>query len=113
MEGWHSKFQHMLSTYHASLWKFLEEIRKDQRENEVVILQLTDGGHSRIRHPIPLKHVKTQETIQNTVYQYEQYKDRHEIDEYLVAIGCKTKRYRNETAPADDEEEEQEEQEEL
>ena len=35
VEGWHSKFQNIINCHHPSIWKFIEHVQKDQRENEV------------------------------------------------------------------------------
>ena len=51
VEGWHSKFQRMLVTHHASIWKFIEHMRKDQRDNKILITQVM-AGHQRVRHSI-------------------------------------------------------------
>lgn len=51
VEGGHAQFQKVIVTHQASIWKFLEHIEKDQRENSVLIWQLL-AGHRNARHPI-------------------------------------------------------------
>lgn len=57
VEGWHSRFQYSLNVHHASFWKFVEFLQKDQRDNEIIILQIL-SGHSRIKHPIKKKNTQ-------------------------------------------------------
>lgn len=90
VEGWHSRFQKMINTHHASIWKFLERIQKDQKMNEVCITQL-HGGHTRVKHPIKKKYAAKQAKISNIVAQYNVYKDEDNIFQYLRAISYNTK----------------------
>lgn len=91
VEGWHSKFQHMLNCHHPSIWKFLEYLKKDQRDNEVIILQLR-AGHRNIKHPIKKRNIINSEQIERIVAQYERYKANNDIKTYLRTIGYKLKR---------------------
>lgn len=54
-EGWHSRLQHKINVHHASIWKFLEFLKQDQRENEILIAQLS-AGHTRIKYPVNRKY---------------------------------------------------------
>jgi len=51
VEGWHSKFQGAVQSKHATIWKFLGFIRKDEKKVEILITQLF-GGHRKIGHLI-------------------------------------------------------------
>lgn len=51
VEGWHNKLAHLLIIPHANIWKFLEYLKKEQRDNEAQISQY-EGGHHNIRHPV-------------------------------------------------------------
>lgn len=90
VEGWHSRFQRLIVTHHSGIWKFLEHIRKDQRENEVMMIQL-NTGHTRIRYPVKGKYKRNQEQIEVIVGNYEQYKESNNIHQYLKAISYKIK----------------------
>ena len=85
----------MINCHHSSIWKFLEFIKKDQRDNEIIIQQLL-GGHTRVKHPIKREYIESQEQIENIVSQYEEYKRTHEIDTYLRAISYRIKRQESE-----------------
>jgi hypothetical protein len=42
VKSWHARFQISIVTLHSySIWKYIEYIKKDQRESEVMITQLT------------------------------------------------------------------------
>ena len=62
VEGWNVRFQKILGVHHASVWKFLERVQNDQKTNETLISQL-QGGHSKIKHPVPKKYTSNQERI--------------------------------------------------
>lgn len=51
VEGWHSRFQRIIISHPSRIWKFLDNIRKDQNENEIIQIQL-DAGHTRVRHQV-------------------------------------------------------------
>lgn len=36
VEGWHSRFQQIIVSYHSGIWKFLENIQKDQMVNTFI-----------------------------------------------------------------------------
>lgn len=38
--------------HHASIWKFLDAVRKDQHDSMNQIVQIL-AGHRRVKHPIP------------------------------------------------------------
>lgn len=89
VEGWHSRFQKLIFTHHASVWKFIEHIKKDQRANEVLIAQL--GAGHKIKHPISKKYVNNQRQIEATVARYEEHKENNDIRRYLRSISCRLK----------------------
>lgn len=90
-EGWHSKFQRIINVHHASIWRFLENIQKDQRDNEILILQLK-GGHQKIRHPIKKSYLLNMTQIESVVDRYEQFKAENDIKHYLRLIGFRLKK---------------------
>lgn len=92
VEGWHSRFQRMMLVHHATLWKFMEKLRLDQKENEVMIMQL-EAGHSRIKYPIKNKYLLNMEQLENIVERYEVEKSGGRIINYLKAIAYKIKLY--------------------
>lgn len=50
-EGWHSEFQSAMLSKQATIRKFIYFIKKDERDDGILISQL-NSGHSRIRYPI-------------------------------------------------------------
>jgi hypothetical protein len=50
---------------------------KNQRENEVMIIQLT-GGHVNVRRSLKKKYIAHQLKIEQLAQNYEQYKTNHE-----------------------------------
>lgn len=90
VESWHSRFQRMIQSHHSGVWKFLENIQKDENENQVIITQL-DGGHTRVRHPVRGSVKRNQEQVEVIVGNYQNYKSEDNIVTYLLAIGYKLK----------------------
>ena len=78
VEGWHSRF--------------LDHIKKDQKETEAMIIQLL-SGHTRIRYPVKGKYTKNQEQVARIVARYQIYKNENDILTYLKAISYKLKLY--------------------
>jgi len=76
----------LLGVHHASVWKFLERVQKDQKMNETLILQLQDG-HTKMKHSVPRKYTNNQERIKVIVQNYEKYKNDNEVFVYLRAIS--------------------------
>lgn len=95
VEGWHSKFQKMIVTHHATIWKFLDTIKKDQRDNEILLLQLA-GGHRQIKYPIRKSYIMNQRQIESIVDQYQEYAQNNNIDLYLRSISYRMKLYNTE-----------------
>lgn len=92
VEGWHSKFQKAIVTHHANIWKFIEYLQKDQHDNNLLINQLL-GGHVGVRHPIKKSYMLNMRHVEQIVRNYNDYKDRGEIDRYLRAISYRLKLY--------------------
>ena len=69
-----------------SAWKFLERVQKYQKMNETLIQQL-QGGHTKIKHPVPRKYTSNQERIKVIVQNYQKYKNDSEVFVYLRAIS--------------------------
>lgn len=90
VESWHSRFQRMINTHHLGVWKFLENIKKDKNENQVVVTQL-EAGQTRVRHPIRGSVKQNQKQIEVIVGNYQNYKSEDNIVTYLLAIGYKIK----------------------
>lgn len=103
VEGWHSRFQRMLTTHHASIWKFLDAVRKDQHDSMNQIVQIL-AGHRRVKHPIPKSYAQNHAQIKNMVSHYEAYKADDDLITYLRGIGYHLKRH----AAVDDDDEEEE-----
>lgn len=93
VEGFHSKFQRMIISYHSGIWKFLDHIKMDQKENEICILQL-EAGHSRVRYPVKPSYKKNLEMIERIVENYQHFKDGNNISQYLKNISYRIKLYR-------------------
>ncbi|KAJ4436991.1 hypothetical protein ANN_17123 [Periplaneta americana] len=56
IEGWHSEFKKCIVTHHANIWKFIENLQKNQNENQLLINQLM-ADRMAIRHPIKKSYV--------------------------------------------------------
>lgn len=98
VEGWHSRFQKTILVHHSNIWKFLDYLKAEQRDNEVLMLQV-EGGHTRTRHPIKRSIRIDQELVENIVRQYANYKARGEVLRYLTAISYRLKRNVEEELP--------------
>lgn len=94
-EGWHSRFQRLIVSHHSSIWKFLENVKKDQRENEALIVQL-NAGHTRIRYPIKGVYKRNQSQMEVIVGNYNHYKEEGNILRYLEALSYRIKLYAEE-----------------
>lgn len=90
-ESWHSKFQKMIQVHHSSVWKFIEFLKIDQRDTEVLMTQLA-GGHSNIKHPVKRKHKQNQEHLERIVDNYDEYKSNGNYALYLRAVSYTLKR---------------------
>ena len=82
-EEWHYKFQNAKQSKHATIWKCLGIIRKDEKNNEIVITQLF-GGHRKIKHPIKKIYQINNSRIKEPVRSYQQ---KGETYVYLHSIG--------------------------
>jgi hypothetical protein len=70
VEGWHSKFQKAIVTHHANIWKFIEYLKKDQHENNLLINQLL-RGHVGVCHPIKKSYVLNLRHVEQMVQNYD------------------------------------------
>lgn len=96
-EAWNAKFAKLIVTHHSNLWKFIENLKKDQRDNDQLITQLL-GGHQQIRHPIRRSYLTNHQRIEAIVDNLDYYVERGEMKMYLLAIAYRLKR------PTEDEE---------
>lgn len=87
-EGWHSKFQRITVSHHSGIWKFLENLKKDQSENEIMMNQLL-MGHTRIPYPVKGQYKRNQEFIEVILGNYNNYKEEGNILTYLLTINYK------------------------
>ena len=92
MEAWHSNFAKVIATKHPNIWKFIVQIRKELRDNEITVTQL-QGGHSRIRQPISKGYGESQRMLIEIVNNYDEYKEQRNILLYLRAACYRLKRY--------------------
>lgn len=88
VEGWHSRFQRIIVAHHSGVWKFIENLKQDQNENNVMMIQL-QAGHRRIRYPVKGQYKRNQDQIETIVGNYNTYKDEGNILTYLLAISFK------------------------
>lgn len=95
IEGWHSKFKKCIVTHHANIWKFIENLQKDQNDNQLLINQLM-AGHMAIRHPIKKSYVLNSRHIEEMVRNYHVYRENGDVDRYLRGISYRLKLYAEE-----------------
>ena len=84
-EGWHNRFQIVVGKHHPSLYAFLDELRKERRDVEIMISQMQIG--QKIRRGAGKKRQQKKEQLYNVVGQYEEYYERGEIIDYLKNVG--------------------------
>lgn len=92
VEGWHSKFQKAIVTHHANIWKFIEHLKKDQHDNNLLINQIL-SGHVGVRHPIKRSYILNLRHIEQMVQNYNTYREGGDMDRYLRAIAYRLKLY--------------------
>ncbi|XP_034231509.1 uncharacterized protein LOC117639742 [Thrips palmi] len=104
VEGWHNHLQRLMVIRHASIWRFLENLKKEENE---IFTQLTQvrGGHTKIKEPVNKKYLTNQRQVEQIVSNYQRYKDGGEVLTYLRAIGYHLKA----GAPPNDQQEGQDE----
>ena len=73
-EGWHNRFQIVVGKHHPSLYAFLDELRKEQGDVEIMISQMPIG--QKIRRGATQKRRQKEEQLYNVVGQYEEYSER-------------------------------------
>lgn len=90
-ESWHAKFLKMIVTPHSSLWKFIDFMKKDEKDINILITQL-EGGHSNIKYPGRKLDLKNEELVQKIVRSYPTYKRDGTIHTYLRALSARQRR---------------------
>lgn len=90
VEGWHSRWQRIIVSHHSSVGKFIENLKKDENENNVQMTQLM-AGHTRIRYPVKGQYKRNQHQIEQIVSNYNTYKAEGNVLTYLLAISFKLK----------------------
>ena len=88
-EGWHNRFQVVVGKNHPSLYVFLNELRKEQADTEIMQRQLQLG--QRIRKGVERKRRETEEQIMNVVNAYHTYVQGNDVYSYLKTIGYQVK----------------------
>ena len=88
----YSRFTRAIANHNAGIWKFLEFLQKDQKDNAVAIEQLA-AGHTRIRKPLSKKYLQNQQQIKRIVENYDNYLQQDQVVQYLKAISYKIKLY--------------------
>ncbi|KAK3907826.1 Alanine--tRNA ligase [Frankliniella fusca] len=83
VKAWHNHLQHMMVIRHASMWRFLENLKKEENE----IHTQARGGHTKIKEPVNKKYQTNQRQVEQIVRNYQLYKDGGDIPTYLRAIG--------------------------
>ena len=91
VEAWHGKFLKMIQTRHSSIWKFIDFIKRDEKDIKIMIVQL-EGGH-RVKYPGRKIDVRNDEMVKKIVHNYAIYKADNSISTYLRAICYKLKRF--------------------
>lgn len=104
VESWNGLITKNIETAHANVWKFIEAIKKEERDNGILIMQAR-AGHTNIKHPIQKKVVEAQKYIEVMVGRYYQAKEGNQIKRYLRTISYRLKKPVIRTDDASDEEE--------
>lgn len=86
VEGWHNHLQLMMVIRHASIWRFLENLKREENEVFTQITQVR-GGHTKIKEPVNKKYLTNQRQVEQIVRNYQVYKDAEDAQTYLRAIG--------------------------
>lgn len=101
VEGFHSKMNRVVGTFHANIWKFLEKLKDIQEETERNIVQRR-GGHN-ISAPVNKTYTANQERVKRIVENYAEYKATGQVKKYLRAVAYHLKLHSNPQRPDDDE----------
>lgn len=91
VESWHSKFARAMQTRHPNIWRFMETLKKEEKEIKQQITQSL-GGHRRIRKPLSRQTAARDRMIEAMVENYNDYKEIHGLDVYLRAVSYWLKR---------------------
>ncbi|KAJ4444952.1 hypothetical protein ANN_06751 [Periplaneta americana] len=95
VEGWHSRFQKHIVTLHSSVWKLMEFIKNDQRNNEIIIIQIL-GGHLNVGNPIKRSYLQNLSRVEEIVRNYNHYNEEGHTRTYLKAVSYHLKLYEDE-----------------
>ncbi|KAK3925956.1 Nucleoprotein [Frankliniella fusca] len=80
-EGWHNRFR----KHHPDLYSALRELQKEQADTEAQLAEWSLGR--RVRGAPKKKWLQNQLRVQTIVLQYEEYKERGEVAQYLRALS--------------------------
>ncbi|KAK3909666.1 FLYWCH-type zinc finger-containing protein 1 [Frankliniella fusca] len=84
-EGWHNRFQGMMGKKHPSFYHMLREIQKEQRDTDVMVVELEMGR--KIKVPQRLKYQLINARMQEIVLEYADYKEEGRLMEFLRRCG--------------------------
>jgi hypothetical protein len=103
VEGWHNGLQKIMAVNHANIWRFLDNIKREEKEIRIQITQLL-GGHTLLRDPLNKTYVTNQRQVEAIVSHYAQYKEEGHISEYLrgIAYHLKTRPVVEQEPPQDE-----------
>nr|XP_018904398.1 PREDICTED: uncharacterized protein LOC109035279 [Bemisia tabaci] len=104
VEGFHSKFNQIVGTHHANIWKLIDAFKKVQQDTERTLTQAR-GGHRRFKPPVSKKYTTNQAMIANIVRNYQHYKDTNSLKKYLRACAYHLKLHTPRADPPDSDEE--------
>jgi hypothetical protein len=86
VEGWHNHLQLFMVVRHPTIWRFLENLRKEENQIFTQITQVR-GGHTQIREPVNKKYRTNQRQVEAIVDNYATFKAEGNVAGYLRAIG--------------------------
>ncbi|XP_072157114.1 LOW QUALITY PROTEIN: uncharacterized protein [Bemisia tabaci] len=104
VEGFHSKFNQIVGTHHANIWKLIDAFKKVQQDTERTLTQAR-GGHRRFKPPVSKKYTTNQAMMANIVRNYQHYKDTNSLKKYLRAYAYHLKLHTPRADPPDSDEE--------
>lgn len=88
-ESWHNRFQVVVGKHHPSLYSFLDELKKEQADCEIMLRQLQLG--QRIRRGPDRRRRQIEDQLYRTVLKYEEYLNNRDISTYLKTVGYNIK----------------------
>ena len=84
-EGWHKRFRTMVGKVHPDLFTLINEIKKEQGNTEVRLVELSLGR--RVKNSPSRKWTTHQDRIRNIVLDYNDYVNDNTEMEYLRNVG--------------------------